>query len=266
MNCCALCTAKTYTLKNLYDAMNAKYKTTIYKDVVHVILDKNEHHPETDVFLFSYGVSVFWGMDVLEGLKFLKNEISIFEEYPNADIDKDIFTYVYADTSKIIDDEISLLNHDILTKLALSQGMAQSVKLGTFETSIKKTFELTKKIPQDLAKYGSISLSRKEIRKKMGELFIERNAINLHMDILDTPEFFWEYPEFEFLYIMVANYLDIRTRVEILNQRLNIIHGLFEMLGTELNHSHSNRLEMTIVCLIVIEVLISIFIDILHIY
>ncbi|MEI8125360.1 MAG: RMD1 family protein [Parachlamydiaceae bacterium] len=265
MDCCAFCTAQAYAIKPLYEVMRVTYKTTLYRDVVHVVIDKNDNRPPCDVFFFPYGVSVFWGLENTEGLKFLKEEAAAFEQNPKADIETDIFTYVHGETHKIADDEISLPNHDILTKLAISQGIAQSVKLGTFETSIQKTFKLTKQIPEDLAKYGKISLSRKEIRRKMGELFIERNSINLHMDILDTPEFFWEYPELEPLYIMTANYLDIRTRVEVLNQRLNVIHGLFEMLGTELNHLHSSRLELTIVCLIVIEVLISLLINVLHI-
>lgn len=64
---------------------------------------------------------------------------------------------------------------------------------------------------------------------------------------------------------MTANYLDVRNRVEILNQRLDIIHDLFEVLGTELNHVHSNRLEWTIICLIVIEVIIALLRDVFHI-
>ena len=99
----------------------------------------------------------------------------------------------------------------------------------------------------------------------MGELFITRNSINLNMDILDTPEFFWEYPELEPTYLLMANYLDVRTRVEILNQRLNVLRDLFEMLGSELNHSHSNRLEWTIILLILIEVIISLTVHVFHI-
>ena len=264
MDLCAFCISQTYAIKPLYEVMRVTYKTTLYKDVVHVVMDKQNGSP-CDAFFFPYGVAVFWGIDHEAGLKIIKEEISVFEQHTTKDIETDIFTYEYGDTAKVADDEIILPNHDILTKLAISQGIAQSVKLGTFETSVQKTFKLTKQIPEDLAKHGRIPLSRREIRRKMGELFIERNSINLHMDILDTPEFFWEYPELEPLYMMIANYLDVRTRVEILNQRLNVIHGLFEMLGTELNHLHSNRLEWTIICLIVIEVLISFFIDVLHV-
>ncbi len=138
-------------------------------------------------------------------------------------------------------------NQDVLTRLAISHGIAQSVKLGTFENTVRRIFNHTRHIPEDLAKQGRIGLSRKEIRRKMGELFIERNSINLHVDVLDTPEFFWEYSELEPFYAMTANYLDIETRVEVLNHRLDVVQELFEMLGNELNHQHSSRLEWTII-------------------
>lgn len=240
--------------------MKGPYKATLYKDVLHVAMQKDNHF--CDAFFFSYGAAVFWGINKEIGLKILQEDVRNFEYQPIDDIETDEFTFAYSESSKIIEDEISLPNRDIVTMLAISQGLAQSVKLGTFETALQKTFNSTKAIPEDLAKQGKISLSRREIRKKMGELFIERNSINLHMDVLDTPEFFWEYPELEPLYMMIANYLDIRTRVEVLNQRLDVIHGLFEMLGTELNHLHSSRLEWTIISLIVIEVLITLMRDV----
>lgn len=43
-----------------------------------------------------------------------------------------------------------------------------------------------------LAKTGKISLTQKDIAKKIGELFIQRNNVNLTSDLLDTPAFFWD--------------------------------------------------------------------------
>jgi uncharacterized Rmd1/YagE family protein len=57
--------------------------------------------------------------------------------------------------------------------------------------------------------------------------------------------------------MMIANHLDLETRVEVLNQRLDIVHDLFEMLGNELNHQHSSKLEWIIIWLIVIEVMLN---------
>ncbi len=260
MHCCALCTAGTYAIKPLYEVMRVSYKTTLYKDVVHVVFEKEDSR--CDAFFFSYGVGVFWGISKELALQIVKEDLAIFEENKLDHIESDDFTYVYGETAKLAEDEITLPDDEIVTMLALSQGIAQSTKLSSFETALKESFNSTKQIPEDLAQQGKISLSRKEIRRKMGALFIERNSINLHMEVLDTPEFFWEYPELEPLYTMVANYLDVRKRVEILNQRLDVMHGLFEMLGTELNHLHSSRLEWTIISLIVIEVLISLMRDV----
>lgn len=233
----------------------------MYRDVVHV--EKPMEGRNADVFFFSYGVTVFWGMSRNESLLFL-HEIKAFEMQPLEDVETDEFTYVFGEGMKIVEDEISLPNVDTLTRFAISHGIAQSVKLGTFEITIQKTFNSMKSIPEDLAKRGTIPLSRKEIRTKMGALFIERTSINLHLDVLDTPEIFWEYPELEPYYKMISNYLDLQTRVEVLNQRLGIMHELFEMLGNELNHQHSSRLELVIIWLIVIEVVLILMKDVFH--
>jgi uncharacterized Rmd1/YagE family protein len=83
------------------------------------------------------------------------------------------------------------------------------------------------------------------------------------MNVLDTPEFFWEHPEHEGIYQITAAELGLQTRVRALNSQLDVIHDLFEMLSNELNHQHSSRLEWAIILLIVLEVALVIFVDIL---
>lgn len=265
MDCCAFNTAASYTIKPLYESLRTHHKATLYKDVVYAEIKQNGI--PCDAFFFSYGVAVIWGLPKNIAYNLLKESVGGFENQHVEEVETDEFTYVYQNggTAKIIEDEIFLPDTEVLTKLAISEGIAQSIELGAFETALQKTFNSTKHLPEELAKYGKISLSRKEIRRKMGELFIERTSINLHRDVLDTPEFFWEYSELEPLYKMTANYLDIHPRVEVLNQRLDVIHGLFEMLGNELNHLHSSRLEWTIIYLILIEVAITFLRDFFHV-
>ena len=141
--------------------------------------------------------------------------------------------------------------------------MAYSTPQKLLEQTIQRTIHLTKELPELLAQQGSIKLSRKDIRRMMGRLFIDRSSINLHQELLDTPEFFWEYSDLESYYSLVAHHLDRERRVNVLNQRLRILQELFDMLAAELNHQHSSRLEWTIIGLIVIEVLLHIVTDIL---
>ncbi len=255
MKCSVFCTASSYNIKPFFHSLKSHYPSTFYRDLVHIGAGHG------DVFYFSHGCVVLWNIPKEQESEFLML-VKDYELQPIEEIENDKFEYCYGDALKIEEDVITLPNKSVLTKLAISHGLAQSAKLSTFESAIQKIFHDTKQIPQNLSKKGSISLSRREIRRKMGELFLERNSINLHVNVLDVPEFFWDAPEYEPLYMTVANWLDIENRVEVLNQRLAVVHELFEMLGTELNHQHSCRLEWAIILLIVIEVLLTLFRDV----
>lgn len=250
----AYCTASSYNLKTLFEALKVRYKVTMMRDVVHVEVGEGEIH---DLFCFGYGVAIFWGFSEKEEKKLLR-ELKSFEVKHHEPFERELMSFSFGKTPKIEEDEIVLPDKDVLSRLAVSHGLAQSVKLATFENVIQKTIDTTKNIPEQLSIRGRIPLSKREIRKKMGELFIERSSVNLHSDILDVPEFFWDHSEVEPLYTLIANHLDLETRIEVLNQRLDVVHDLFEMLGNELNHQHSSKLEWIIIWLIVIEVVMSI--------
>lgn len=262
MDCCTFCTATSYNIKSLFETLRTRFPATLHRDVVHVEMPLE--NGISDVFYFSYGVIVCWNLSVEQGRRLIEH-IKAFEQQPLEEIESDSFTYSYGPTAKFVEDDITLPDTATLTKLAISHGLAQSAKLGAFENSLLKTYNQTKYLPEELARRGRIPLSRNEIRKKMGELFIERNSINLHIHALDSPDFFWEYPELDKLYLMVANELEIKARTEVLNHRLDVVRQLFEMLGNELNHQHSSRLEWTIICLIVIEVLLTLLRDVFRI-
>lgn len=261
MRCTGYCTASAYEIPRLFQTLGKLGPVQLYKDTLHFQI-REERRVRGDVFYFSYGAVVFWGFSQEEEKRFLA-DLKEFERDPCSRTE-DEFTYIYGDELRIEEDEIVLQNKGTLTKLAVSYGVAQSIKLNVFEDSIFKTYETTKWLPAELAVKGKISLSRKAISRKMGELFIERNTINIHTEILDTPEFFWEHPELEAFYRRIAHYLDVTKRVDVLNRRLNVIHELFEILRNELNHQYSSRLEWTIIILIVIEVVLAVLRDIFH--
>ena len=262
MRCTGYCTASTYEIPRLYQELQKRGPCQLTRDVVHAQV-KEAKQVKGDIFYFSYGVVVFWGFtqeEELDHLKFLKE----FEKEPHHKPEIDEFTFALGESMKIEEDEIILQNKSPLTKLSISYGIAQSVKLTIFEETIQKTIDHTKHLPTSLAKKGKIALTRKEISQKMGEIFIERNFVNLHSEILDTPEFFWDHPELEPLYRRTAHYLDVTKRVELLNKRLNVVHELFQVLTSELNHQHSSRLELAIIGLIFIEILLVILKDVFH--
>lgn len=258
MRCTPYCTATEYDTVRLINYLKSSYTVTRYREVLHIQVNKEEG----DVFFFPYGAIVCWGLDLIQE-NAIREEIKPFEQQHLEAVEEDTFFYIYSAQAKIEEDEIMLPDRNVLTKLAFSHGLAQSVKLSAFEQTIQKTIHLTRELPELLEKQGSIRLSRKDIRRMMGRLFIDRSSINLHQELLDTPEFFWEHADLESYYAMTAHYLDRERRVMVLNQRLLILQELFDMLAAELNHQHSSRLEWTIIWLIVIEVFLHVMTDIL---
>lgn len=263
MRCAGYCTAAGYDTARLFQFLQVTGTSQLFRDVIHT-QPKDDQGIKRDIFYFPYGVVVFWGFPEEEEKEIL-NILKKFEREPISRIEVDEFSYAYGEKMAIDFDEIILHKKDALTKLSVSYAIGQSVKLTVFEETIAKTIEQTKYLPKNLASKGKIPLSRKETSQKMGELFLERNYINLHSEILETPEFFWEHSKLEPIYRRTSLYLDVVKRVELLNRKLNLVHELFEILGNELNHQQSSRLEMTIVVLIVIEVVLAVLKDIFHI-
>lgn len=260
MRCAAHTIGQEFDTKSLFSYLKSKYTVTRLREVFHIPW-QSQANPTPDptgghIFFFPHGSVLLWGLTeseealVLEEAKpFLKN-IAITAE-------TDEMFYRYGDKARIEDDEIILPNEDVLSKLAYSHGLAQSGILSIFEETLQKTNHLTKELPEELARNGNIRLSRKEMRRMMGQLYLDRSSINLHQELLDTPEFFWDHSELEAMYNQMKHYMDVERRVHVLNQRLGIVQELFDMLGTELNHQHSSHLEWTIIWLIVIEVVLS---------
>lgn len=152
---------------------------------------------------------------------------------PVSEIECDDMEFSLGDKSRVVSDEVVLGTSDPIERLAASYAFAQSVKLSVLETRVNKTISKTQSVPIELARTGKINLTSVDISKKIGLLFVERNTVNT-TDLLDTPEFLWESDEFEPIFERMQSYLDIERRVDLLNQRLDVIKELLEMLSTQL--------------------------------
>ena len=257
--CVATCVAKNFTFGALREALSGQYRTSTYRDVIHL------EPGAGDVFVFSYGVLVAWAVadDVLGRLL---EDIRPFEQDPFPEPLSDEFTFSVSGSTGIRDDHISLSSDDNLERLAISHGIAQSVKLEEFELSAEKTIAETAYIPLNIAGTGRTRLSRRRLSMMRGSLYLVQSDINLRYNLLDTPEFFWEYPEVERAYEMTARYLDVKLRIEILNKKLEVIHELFSMLAAEQYHKHSSTLEWIIILLIAVEIFFFLIHDIFQIF
>ena len=246
----AICQCGYYSFAELNKQLADNYKTSTYRNALYIDWQDGE------VFLFDYGVVVFWNVPADARKSFLLT-VNDFINEPLSDILDDEFTYeCNSQQLSLKNDHITLPGNDITTRLAISHGIAQSTKLAQYEARVQRTIVSTEYIPESIAKTGKSGLRRKELSKLRGSLYLTKSDVTLHYDLLDVPEFFWEYPELQPYYITISDYLEVKQRIEVLNKKLETIQDLLQMIADEQNHSHSSLLEWIIIWLIAIDIVI----------
>ena len=210
------------------------------------------------IIFFEFGAIIFWGFREETEEKYLHN-FELFFKYKKAKYEKDSLSYVKGEDFNVINDRLVIsTDNDPMERIAISYALAQSTILSVYEEEVDETIEETKRIPTELSLRGTISLSKKDICKNIGAIFVKRSSVNLHSDMLDTPLFFWEYQEWTPIYNKMRNYLDVDKRLEILNKRMDILKELYDMLNNEIKNQNEYYLEWIIIWLIVVEVLIEV--------
>ena len=261
MRCVSFCTAGSYDLSGLSNLFKRKgYLARLSRDVLHVSSVKKP----ADIFFFNHGCFVCWGFDRRQEQKWVELVKSYARDLSPV-IETDHFCFRYGEETSV--DAHERFKLDMLTldsdnpqvKLAISYGLAQSIKLEAFEDAIQDTVKKNGYLPEEIARRGVISLSRRSIFKRMGEIFLARSSINLNSEFLDVPEFFWRNPNLEPFYIMTKKFLDIPSRVMALNQKLDVLQELLHILNSQVQHRHSSLLETIIILLIMTEIVITLF-------
>lgn len=241
-----------------------------------------------DLFAFRFGALVSWGFSGTER-KAVTNFLKAFavRPLPQDEVDEEIMHFVIRRRvggeeeeeeefegeavdqdgcgahSAIKQDQINLTTRSPYERLAHAYALAQSVRLGVFEVVVDRSIATTRSIPETMATTGEVKLDAKELSKQMGGLLMLRCNVNLHTDILDTPDIFWDEERFEPHYVACRGYLDIDKRVDILNQRLGVLKDLYDLLQNTINVKHENKLEWFIIILILVEVFLE-FLELLH--
>lgn len=250
-HCLTVCLAQSFRFAELREKLLDSARTQVFRNAL--IVDYKTGYSA----VFSYGVVVHWSVN-LDDRQSLREILLDYAVKPESDPQEDNFSYeVGCQQDRFQHDHIELQSDDVKVLLALSHAMAQSIKLAAFEGHAIDTIRATAYLPQALARDGVIKLNRTAMAKIRGQLFLTKSDIILNYDLLDTPEFFWEHPEYQNMYSMAANYLEISQRTEVLSKKLETIHELLEMLADEQKHQHSSALEWIIIWLIAVEIVMS---------
>eukprot|EP00928_Gymnodinium_smaydae_P006051 TRINITY_DN12105_c0_g1_i1.p1 TRINITY_DN12105_c0_g1~~TRINITY_DN12105_c0_g1_i1.p1 ORF type:complete len:486 (+),score=117.30 TRINITY_DN12105_c0_g1_i1:62-1519(+) len=224
-------------------------------------LDAGKDFDDRCLIVFDYGVVVVWGLRKYEEQELydLIAKPAELRTLPDRFVEKEEFdvTYCTERVHAIRNDVIKLpqkLRRHVATRMAIAYALAQSTKLCVFEEQGLDLVRSTKHLPRELALHGHISLSRLELSKLIGRLFVQRSEVDLLSSALDTPEYFWQAPDaVQDLYKKVCEYLEIEERIEAVNARLEVSQSMLDMLQNQHDVSHGVRLEWIVIVLVALE-------------
>lgn len=87
-------------------------------------------------------------------------------------------------------------------------------------------------IPRQLADSGGLRMRRHDALKLTGRLFKLRRDVNLVSNVLDIPELFWDEASLKSLYDAVREYMEIKPRVQVLNEKLAVASDFVRQINT----------------------------------
>ena len=223
-----------------------------------------------EVFVFQFGVVVFWGVGPGEEHTILNYARQFVKHGKVSDAEfssgEDDMAFVLSSEEEvacvsIANDVLTLPEKmDIKQRLSVSFAIAQSSVVSIFEERIDRKVEEYKFIPEALAKVGKVSLPVRRVGMMIGDIFVIRHDLNLHSDILDIPDFFWEEDRYYSDYQTIAKYLEMETRVDVINTRLDMMKELLDMIQQQMQNEHARKLEWIVIWLILVEVAIEVLV------
>ncbi|KAI9264089.1 hypothetical protein BDA99DRAFT_546870 [Phascolomyces articulosus] len=220
-------TAKTLSTAGLTTGGDASASATAPDAPTTTMPRRNSIFTGGEVFLFDYGVVVFWNFNRAQELLMLEDfaqfSIRPFRDNPDEDMQIEEMHFQY---------DVSQVKPRIFNDMITLKKMAQT---------------------------GRLVKNRVEITKINGNLFNLRMNVNLVSNVLDTPEIFWSEPALQPMYNAIKDYLEIPQRVKILNDRLKVISDLLSMLRDHLTNFGVEYQTLIIIYLIIIAVIVACF-------
>jgi uncharacterized Rmd1/YagE family protein len=144
--------------------------------------------------------------------------------------------------------------------LSVSYAIAQSAVVSVFEHRIEQKITEYKFIPETLARGDTIDLSDEQLGRMLGAVFEIKHDLNLHTDILDIPDTLWAAnDEYLTLYDRMSRYLEVRSRVAVINRRISMQTEILDMLQQHFHSDHISNLNTIIIWLLVLEIIVQVF-------
>ncbi len=206
------------------------------------------------LYILDYGVVIFAGHGDLEMDALIKK----LQAFCIGTLDKRMGEdfRVHADVSELVfgynDIHVPAFNEDVLRIVMLYVG--QSAALDHYELLVNRMLVESGKFSHELAEYGRLKTSRRNVQRFIGRTLTVRNRMVDNLYIMDAPDITWENEYLDKVDRGMKKTFDIFERFRSLDFQLREIKENLELFAELLQFRQSNMLEWIIIALIFIEI------------
>ena len=149
---------------------------------------------------------------------------------------------------------ISLIAITVPRLQAVAEILAKSVVLSHYEQELSSVFEVIEPLASEMGRAGKLSTRSTALIKHIGQSLTIQHRMVGRVEVPEKPEFLWENPEQDLLYLRLEDEFELRERHRALERKLSLIAKTAETLLELLGARRSLRVEWYIVGLIALEI------------
>ena len=143
--------------------------------------------------------------------------------------------------------------------LVIADALAKSVALHRDERRVNAVFDTIEPFAAELAGKGRPPWRRKAMLELIGQTLLVRHRVSGRVAVDDKPDVLWDRPDLERLYARLEDEDELESRGRTLTAKIDVIGKTAEALTDLIDAERSVRLEWTIIVLIAVEILLSLF-------
>ena len=211
--------------------------------------------------LFRYGALVLFGLSVVEEDELVRGlKPRIIGAYSRPEVEG-----VSIEITPDRDDQIApggpISTRDLSPPrlLVIADVLGKNVALSHDEREVAKVIEVVEPFAVALARTGRSPSNRREILRTIGQALLAHHRMSGRLEIEEKPDILWDHPELDRLYARLADEYELKERAIGLARKLSVINETARALSDIIDTERSVRLEMTIVALIVVEILVTLY-------
>ncbi|MBM3578391.1 MAG: RMD1 family protein [Alphaproteobacteria bacterium] len=211
--------------------------------------------------LYRFGVAVLFGLSPLEEDEIVK-KIGLRVSGASRGDDETLIIEEATpdgDEKALPDGRLAVKDLSEARLLVIADVLAKSVALARDERRVNAVFDTIEPFAAELAAKGSPPWKRKSMLELMGQTLLVRHRVSGRVAVDDKPDVLWDRPDLERLYARLEDEYELTPRARTLNAKIDVIGETARALTDLIDAARSVRLEWTIIVLIAMEIVLTLF-------